>query len=92
MQITIELPDEIATALAGANGSAGPNSVPRAVLEAIALEGYRSEALTHAQVGRLLGIDYRFDVDAFLKEHGADLHYGLEDLERDSETLRRLGF
>ena len=73
MQVTIELPDDIAGKLAEKNGA----DLPRAVLEAVALEGYRSGELTHAQVGRLLGIDYRFDVDAFLKEHGAYLHYSL---------------
>lgn len=87
MQITIELPDDIAGMLARRNGA----DLPRAVLEAVAVEGYRSGGLTHAQVGRLLGIEYRLDVDAFLKEHGADLHYNLEDLERDRQTARELG-
>ena len=57
----------------------------------LAVEGYRSGKLTHAQVGRILGIDYRFDVDAFLKQRGAYLDYTLEDLERDRETARQLG-
>jgi hypothetical protein len=87
MQVTIELPDDIAAELANRNGA----DLSRAVLEAVALEGYRSEQLTHAQVGRLLDMDYRFDVDAFLKDHGAYLHYTIEDLERDRETLRKLG-
>jgi len=87
VRVTIELPDDIAAELARRNGA----DLPRSVLEAVALEGYRSRRLTHAQVGRLLGIDYRFEVDAFLKEHGAYLHYTPEDLERDRETLRKLG-
>jgi hypothetical protein len=87
MQVTIELPDDIAGELAGKNGS----DLPRAVLEAVALEGYRSGRLTHVQVRRLLGIDYRFNVDAFLKERGAYLHYTVEDLEGDCQTLRKLG-
>jgi hypothetical protein len=61
------------------------------VIEALALEGYRSGELTHAEVGRLLGIDYRFDVDAFLKAHGASMDYTLEDLERGRETARQFG-
>ena len=87
MQVTIELPDEIAEDLRPKNGA----DLPRAILEMVALEGYGSGELTHAQVGRLLGIDYRFDVDAFLKAHGVSLHYTVEDLEEDRETLRRLG-
>jgi hypothetical protein len=30
-------------------------------------------------------------VDAFLGEHGVELEYSLEDLERDRETHRQLG-
>lgn len=87
MQVTVELPDDVAQALE--NGQ--PGTVPRRVVETIALEGYRSGELTHAQVRRLLGFEHRLQVDAFLKEHGVSLHYTLEDLERDRETLRRLG-
>ncbi len=87
MHVTIELPDDIAGDLQAGNGA----DLPRALLEMVALEGYRTGRLTHAQVGRLLGIDYRFDVDAFLKEHAASLDYTPEDLERDRETARRLG-
>lgn len=67
------------------------DDLPRAVLEAVALEGYRSGKLTHAQVGRLLGMEYRFDVEAFLKEHGVTLGYSETELETDRQTLRRLG-
>jgi predicted HTH domain antitoxin len=87
MTITLELPEDVAGELASSNGT----DLQRALLEMVALEGYRSERLTHAQVGRLLGIENRFEVDAFLKEHGAFLHYTLEDLELDVETLRSLG-
>jgi hypothetical protein len=31
------------------------------------------------------------DVDAFLKSHGVELEYTLEDIERDRETHRQLG-
>jgi hypothetical protein len=87
MQVTIEMPDDIAGELTEKNGE----GLRRAVLEAVALEGYRSGRLTHPQVGQLVGLDYRFDVDAFLKEHGVFLDYAPEDLERDRETLRKLG-
>lgn len=74
MQVTIELPDNIAGEIAGHHGL----ELPRAVLEAVALEGYRSGRLTHARVGGLLGIDYCFDADVFLKEYGGvlQLHTG----------------
>lgn len=59
-------------------------------LEALALEGYRSGALSAAQVRRMLGYDTRAELDGFLKEHGVWLEYTLGDLEQDRATLRRL--
>ncbi len=87
MRITLELPDDVAELLAAKNGA----GLPRAVLEMVAVEGYRSGALTHAQVRRLLGFENRFDVEVFLKERGIPLEYTIEDLEQDRETHRRLG-
>ncbi|MFN3653322.1 MAG: UPF0175 family protein [Armatimonadota bacterium] len=84
MQITIELPDDIAAELTGRDAA----RLPRTLLEMVAIEGYRSGQLTHAQVGRLLGIDYRFDIDAFLQRHGIDNGYTAQDLEQDQRTLR----
>jgi Uncharacterised protein family (UPF0175) len=60
-------------------------------LEALAAEGYRTEALSEEQVRRVLGYQTRFEVHAFLKEHGVALHYTVADLEEDRQTLRRLG-
>ena len=37
------------------------------------------------------GLQTRMQVDAFLKDHGVELEYTLEDLERDRETHRQLG-
>jgi hypothetical protein len=34
----------------------------------------------------LLGYETRLEVDVFPKEHGVELEYTLEDLERDRET------
>jgi len=39
----------------------------------------------------LLGFHTRMEVDAFLKDHGVELEYSLEDLEHDRETHRHLG-
>ena len=46
MQITIELPEDIALGL-----QSKWKDLPRAALESLALEAYRSRALTAAQVG-----------------------------------------
>jgi hypothetical protein len=79
VQITLELPDEIA---------GGLNDLPRTLLESFALEGYRSGKLTEEQVRRILGYGTRMQVDGFLKEHGVYLNSTLEDLDRDTQTSR----
>jgi predicted HTH domain antitoxin len=86
MQLTLELPEELSAALA-ADGS----DLSRAALEAIALEAYRERKISTAQLRRVLGYQTRMEVDGFLKEHGVELEYTVEDLERDRETHRRLG-
>ena len=86
MKITFDVPDEIAKALQ----EQWPD-MPRGVLESIALEGYRSGALSDGQLRRLLGFETRFEVHGFLKDHGVPLNYSLEDLEADRLTHERLG-
>jgi len=86
MEITLTIPDDIATEMQ--NGGAAPLS--RKLLETIALEGYKSGMLTEFQVQRMLGFVDRFEVHGFLKEHGAYLDYDIEDLERDSAALDAL--
>ena len=84
MQITIELPEDIAEGL-----ESKWKDLPRAALESLALEAYRSRALTAAQLRRLLGFRTRMEVDAFLKEHEI-FDYSAADFEQDRETLRQL--
>jgi hypothetical protein len=84
MQVTIELPDEVAAHLATRNGG----GLSRTLLEMVALEGYRSGGLTEAQLMRMLGLDHRTQVDAFLKHHGVCLPYTSEELAEERETIR----
>jgi hypothetical protein len=83
MQITLELPDDVAQGL-----EAQVKNLPRALLESFALEGYRSGKLTEEQVRKILGYGTRMQVDGFLKEHGVYLDCTLEDLDRETETSR----
>ena len=87
MEVILDLPDELSAALAGSG-----QDLPRAALEAMALEAYRERKLTTAQLRRLLGFESRYELDGFLKQHKVWLEYTREDLERDLETHRRLGF
>jgi predicted HTH domain antitoxin len=86
MRVTIQLPDDISAAL-----EEQWEDVPRRSLEAIAVEAYRSGALTESQIGRLLGLQSRFQVHALLKEHRVPLHYTPGDLEDDLQVQRDLG-
>lgn len=62
----------------------------RAAFEALALAAYRERKISAAQLRHLLGYESRLKVDTFLKQHGVELEYTLEDLERDRETHRQL--
>ncbi len=82
--MNITIPDLIAESLAGEG-----QDPARAALEAIAIEGYRSDRLSEYEVQQLLGFGYFEQVHAFLKEHGVYLHYSMEDLEHDLAEARR---
>jgi len=84
MEITINLPEDVANVFL-----ADGESIEREVLEATALEGYRTGKLSHAQVGRMLNLN-RFEVDEFFKDHDVALNYTIEDLEADRRTLDKL--
>jgi Uncharacterised protein family (UPF0175) len=84
VRITLELPEDIAEGL----GSRWKD-LPRAALESLAIEAYRSRALTAPQLRRLLAFETRMQVDAFLKDHEI-YDYSVADFEQDRETLREL--
>ena len=85
-QVTLEIPEELTAALSGAGGD-----LARTLLETLALEAYRERKLSTGQLRRLLGLESRYELDGFLKAHRVWLDYGVEDLERDRETHRKLG-
>jgi len=86
MQVTLEIPDEMAEWLA----SKGQEPA-RAALEALAIEGYRSGSLSPLQTRLLLGFETRYEFDGFLKQHRVWEHaYDLEDLEQDRKTMQQL--
>ena len=84
MQITLDLPEDIAQGL-----ESKWKNLPRVALESLALEAYRSRALTASQLRRLLGFETRMQVDAFLKD--PDVYdFTAADFEHDRDTFRRL--
>jgi predicted HTH domain antitoxin len=86
MRVTLELPDDISAALQGQ----WPD-LTRQTLEVLAVEGYRTGALTEAQVRRLLDLETRFEVHSLLKEHHVPLRYTEQDLHDDMAAHRDLG-
>jgi hypothetical protein len=83
LQVTIELPDELAEQIRGSSGDIG-----RLMLEAFALERYRSGAMTGWQVQQLVGLKNRFELDAFLKHAGIFPEYTAEELALDYSASR----
>ena len=84
MSVTIELPEQIEHQLKNQWGD-----LPRRALEALAVEGYRAEILSRAQVGEMLNLNF-WETEAFLKERSAYLHYTIEDLEQDRLSNERV--
>jgi predicted HTH domain antitoxin len=80
MQITVNLPDDLAQ---------HPNP-GREALERLAIEGYRTGALSHFEASQMLGLS-RVEFDGFLKERRIFDHaYDVDDLDEDRNTLLEL--
>jgi hypothetical protein len=84
MQVTVTLPDDLATPLLP------PNQDPaRAILEAVALEAYRQRRITGYQLRTMLDISSRYELDDFLKQHKI-YDYTIEDFEHDLATIEEV--
>jgi predicted HTH domain antitoxin len=83
MTVTLELPDDIAQALAT------HGDVSRHTLEALAIDAYRQKSLTQAQVGRLLGWA-RVQTEKWLAEHVILYDYSPSELAAEADLLHRL--
>lgn len=86
MHLDLEIPDD----LAGRLGASGID-LSRRALEAFALEEYKAQRISQAELRRLLGIS-RYALDGFLKAHDIWLDYTLDDFHLEMDTLKRLGF
>ncbi len=86
MKVTFRIPD----ALAARVGTEA--ELPRRALEAFLLEAYRAGQLSGEELRDHLGLATRYDMDGFLKAHRVYEESTLADLERERESLSRLGF
>jgi hypothetical protein len=87
MDVTVHIPDDIAARLTADGGD-----LSRLALEGLALEEYKNERITKAELRRLLGFGTRYRLDGFLKAHNVFEKYTMADFEQEREDLRRLGF
>lgn len=85
MQITLELPDDIADRL-----QLQRINISRRVLELIAADNYRQGHIGAAEVHRILNFSSRWETYQFLKQEQAYLPYTEEDLEEDIQTISKL--
>jgi predicted HTH domain antitoxin len=83
VHIAIDIPDDIGQVLAAHAGG-----VSRVVLEAVAIEAYRSGSITPVQVQQMLGLRSRWEAESFLKRAEAFHDYTTDDLERDIAAIR----
>jgi len=83
VNVAIEIPDDIGRMLAGQAGD-----VSRAVLQAVAVEAYRSGTITPAQVQQMLGLSSRWETESFLRRAEAYHDYTMDDLEQDIAAIR----
>lgn len=84
MQITIEIPDEIAHRLEQQVGN-----LSQRVLESAVAEAYRSQLISAAEVQQMLHLPSRLATDAFLKHHKAYLPYTEADIDQDLQAIDR---
>ena len=83
MEVTVELPDDIARHLGMAS------EMPRQMLEAFAAEAYGTQRLSRHQLRQLLALDY-WQAEAFLTRHQAKREFTLHDLQIDRQSLASL--
>src|SRR5260370_33587709 len=68
MVITVEIPEELAKRF-----GSDPAQLPRHAVEALVLEAHRHSKLTHAEIGHLLGMESRVQIERMLKDHGVEV-------------------
>lgn len=86
MNVILRIPDDLAQRLGT------PGELERKALEALAIDEFKRGHLSKPELRRLLGFVSRVELDGFLKAQGVFEPYTMADLERERQTLDRLGF
>ncbi len=85
MELTVQIPDDIATRLAATEGD-----LARRALECFAVEELKAGRITEPELGRMLGLA-RIEIDGFLKPRGVYQNYTMEDFNKERAVLKNLG-
>jgi hypothetical protein len=80
MQLTVELPEDIAKLL-----GSDSQSISRAVLETILATAVRDAKVSRSEARRMLGLS-RYEMDGWLKRHGVVCGITIDELEQDTAT------
>lgn len=84
MNIIIELPNDLEQWL-----QSHLSKLSQRALEAVAVEAYRSQLISAAEVQQMLHLPPRLSTDAFLKQHEAYLPYTEAEMEQDLQAINR---
>lgn len=81
MDVQIKIPDKVFS----------QTNASRLILETVALEGYKSNQLTSAQVGRILGFTTRSEILEFLTNNEIPwIDYSIAEAEGERNLLKEL--
>lgn len=82
MRVTVDIPDAAASALMESYGE-----MQRAMIESLAVEGYRSGRLSSFTVGQMLGHESRWQTQDFLAAHDAWPAQTVSELDREISAM-----
>lgn len=85
MQITIDIPEDIADRLRAGSG----DSLEQSAKESLLIEAYRRGFVSVGRLAEMLGMGV-IEADRWLAERKIPINYSRSDLEADSQTLRTL--
>lgn len=87
MNLIVHLPDALAARL-----RANHADLERKALEALVVEEYRTGRMTKPELCEALGLHGIDEFDGFLKARGVYDPYTVDEIDREVESLVRLGF
>jgi hypothetical protein len=87
MELTLQIPDQFASRM-----SDSPVDLSRRAREALALDEFKQGRLTKPELRQLLGFETRFELEDLFKSQDFYEEYTFEDVEREVEALKKLGF